>query len=94
MSFDPISMQYTPARYEFDQEIEKFLSNIFDYYSTFHAFALSDLTHEKGGPWDTVWNEAEKRAVPGMIIPNELICAWFRSHGGVYRTDREQRFFI
>jgi len=73
--FDPDTMTYVPAVYSFDHDTTAFLSNIFDYYSKFHPFRLSDLTHEKGGPWDTIWNEAARRAVPGMIIPNELIAA-------------------
>lgn len=90
-SFDPIRLEFLPTVYKFDAETEKLLGNVFDYYSKFHAFQLSDLTHEKGGPWDTVWSEAQDRAVPGMVIPNELILAWFQRSGAVDWTDREQR---
>jgi len=86
VSFDAKHLAFTETKYEFDAETNKFLADIFDYYSHFHAFRLSDLTHEKGGPWDVVWAEAEKRAVPGMIIPNELIAAWFKQQRGVYST--------
>jgi uncharacterized phage-associated protein len=94
VSFDPKSLKYLPTLYSFDAETEKFLSNIFDYYSRFHPYQLSHLTHEKGGPWDQVWDEADKRAVPGMIIPNELIATWFCSRNALYWTDREQRDLV
>jgi uncharacterized phage-associated protein len=91
VSFDPIQMKFLPTSYSFDHETSIFLENIFDYYSQFHPFKLSHLTHEKGGPWDKVWSQAERRAVPGMIIPNELIEAWFSDQRALYWTDRERR---
>ena len=78
VSFDPINCAFCETAYDFDAEQGKFLSNIFDYYSRFHPFRLSDLTHEDGSPWDVVWKEAEHRAVPGMIISDDLIKNWFR----------------
>lgn len=81
-SFDLGSCTFVESAYSFDQELSKFLENVFDYYSHFHPFKLSDLTHEEGSPWDQVWREAEDRAVPGMIIPDELIMKWFREDGG------------
>ena len=92
MSFDPIVMKFTATLYSFDPETAEFLANIFDYYSKFHPFKLSHLTHEKGGPWDVIWTEADKRAVPGMVIPNDLIAAWFNGREALYWTDRERRF--
>lgn len=74
---------FSETMYNFDIDIEKFLSDVFDYYTKFHAFALSDLTHEHGSPWDVIWTQAEKRAVPGMTIPNDLIKTWFRERGKV-----------
>jgi len=91
VSFDPNTLKFSPTEYLLDDETAEFLSNIFDYYSKFHPFKLSHLTHEKGGPWDVIWTAAEKRAVPGMIIPNELIKAWFRDHRALYWTDHERR---
>jgi len=69
-----------------DTATEAFLRHIFDYYSQFAAFLLSDLTHEKGSPWDVVWSAAAARAVPGMYIPNQIIAAWFKQRREVYRT--------
>jgi uncharacterized phage-associated protein len=84
VSFDPSIPGFRETPYILDLKTEGFLGNIFDYYSQFHPFQLSDLTHEKGSPWDVIWSEAEKKAVPGMFIPNELIAAWFKRGGGVH----------
>jgi uncharacterized phage-associated protein len=92
VSFDPVVMEFTPTHYNFDEETALFLENIFDYYSKFHPFRLSDLTHEKGGPWEIIWSEAGRRAVPGMMIPDDLIKDWFQSHDALYWADHEQRF--
>lgn len=81
VSFDPVTMEYVATSYDFDPETTEFLANIFDYYSRFHPFQLSHLTHEKGGPWDVVWTRAEKKAVPG----------WFSDQRALYWTDRERR---
>jgi uncharacterized phage-associated protein len=63
--------------HQISPEIRRFLRNVFDYYSQYHPFKLSDLTHEKGSPWEEVWMEATRRAVPGMLISNESIRDWF-----------------
>jgi uncharacterized phage-associated protein len=86
VSFDPSKVCFCPTSCSVDTETEKFLCDIFDYYSQFHALKLSDLTHEKGGPWDVIWSAAAERAVPGMYIPNDLIAAWFRRRPEVYGT--------
>jgi uncharacterized phage-associated protein len=91
VSLDPSIARFVVTPYVFDSETSTFLANIFDYYSKFHPFKLSHLTHEKGGPWDVVWTQAEKNAVPGMVIPNHLIATWFAGQGALYWTDRERR---
>lgn len=78
VSLDAVKCEFCETAFRLEAETVRFLERIFDYYSQFHPFTLSDLTHEKGSPWDTVWKEAEKRAVPGMIIPDSLIIEWFR----------------
>jgi uncharacterized phage-associated protein len=86
VSFDVNQACFCQTPYSLDADTEKFLKDIFDYYSQFHPFKLSDLTHEKGSPWDVIWSAAATRAVPGMHIPNELIAAWFRQRPEVYGT--------
>ncbi len=78
VSFNVQKGCFTDAEYDFDEGLEMLLANVFDYYSQFHAFHLSDLTHEKGSPWDIIWTKAERQSVPGMVIPNDLIKKWFR----------------
>ena len=80
-SFDANVCGYVDTPADFHGEAAQFLNNIFDYYARFHAFKLSDLTHEPGSPWDVVWQAAETTAVPGMIIPDSLIMEWFRGDG-------------
>lgn len=73
------SAQYEVASHEhIEAATVELLRHVFDYYSQFHAFRLSDLTHEAGSPWDKVWSEATRRAVPGMVISNESIRDWFQ----------------
>lgn len=77
-SFDPVLLRYRDTPYQLDTQTTELLKTVFDYYAQFDAFELSHLTHETGGPWDTVWSGAQDRAVPGMVIPNKLILSWFR----------------
>ena len=79
--FDAGICGYVDAVASVDDETARFLGNIFDYYAPFHPFKLSDLTHERGSPWDVIWEAAESRAVPGMLIPDSLIIEWFRAEG-------------
>jgi uncharacterized phage-associated protein len=77
-------LNVTTAQYEtaswsnVDEDTKRLLRNVFEYYSQFHPFRLSHLTHDKGGPWDIVWGEATRRAVPGMIISDDSIRDWFQ----------------
>ena len=42
------TVQFEPAPYDsVDTETRSLLENVFDYYSRYHPFRLSDLTHEK-----------------------------------------------
>ncbi len=81
MSFDAHMGGFVPTPYNFDENTYIMLQNIFDYYTRFDPFTLSDLTHEKGSPWDIIWQRAERNAVPGMIIPDDLIKEWFTGKG-------------
>ena len=64
----------------FPDKIEIFLSQMFDYYAKFDSLKLSDLTHEQGSPWESTWIKAASGAVPGMIIPNDMIRDWHRNN--------------
>ncbi|WP_342152577.1 Panacea domain-containing protein [Methylorubrum sp. SB2] len=89
-SFSIASSGFVESPYDFNEELTKFLGEIFDYYSKFHAYKLSDLTHEAGAPWDVVWRQADSKAVAGMVIPNSLIRSWFSDQTALYWTSRER----
>jgi uncharacterized phage-associated protein len=93
-TFDPASCLFRDTPYHFDNDMTLFLEHIFDYYSQFHPFKLSDLTHEEGSPWEIVWAEAERRAVPGMIIPDSLIMKWLRDGGGSHVGQKRRGYSI
>lgn len=90
VSLDLLKGGFSETPYELDERLQRFLENVFDYYAKYHAFTLSELTHEKGGPWAQIWSRAQNRAVPGMLIPNNLILDWFQSATSAYSTQREQ----
>jgi len=73
------TVEFEPAAYHsLDEETRRLLQQVFDYYSHYHPFRLSHLTHEKGSPWEQVWDTASRRAVPGMVISNDAIREWFQ----------------
>lgn len=86
-------LDVSTAKYEIaklqdvDEETLRLLRNVFDYYSQYHPFDLSKLTHIEGSPWEEVWSAATRRAVPGMVISDDSIRVWFqqnrRTLGGV-----------
>lgn len=80
--FDPRELTFVYAFEFFPENETQLLIDIFRYYSQFHAYKLSDLTHEIDSPWDKVWKEAEAKAVPGMFISNDMIKNWFSVPGG------------
>jgi uncharacterized phage-associated protein len=41
------------------------------------AWYLSELTHQPGSPWDSVWTKASEEINVGMRIPNDLIRQYF-----------------
>jgi uncharacterized phage-associated protein len=88
---DISTAKYVPATYEnLGDETSEFLRQVFRYYSRYHPYKLSDLTHEKGSPWETVCAEATRRAVPGMIISNDSIRAWFERTRQMLRSTADK----
>lgn len=76
--YDPISREKEKAQHNFSNDVASFLLAIFEEYARHHAFTLSDMSHETGGPWDKVWNDASHIVNPGMVISNEEIKQYFR----------------
>ena len=54
-----------------------FLNNILEIYGKYSGPHLSNLTHEKGSPWDIIWNGREKRARIGLRITDTDILNHF-----------------
>lgn len=60
-----------------DADLKAFLDRIWEVYGDYTAIQLSNMTHEEGTPWDTVWGE---HGVPrGTDIPSECIKEYFVS---------------
>lgn len=54
-----------------------FLDSVWDLYSKYSAIKLSNMTHEEGGPWHTIYTDWEKKPPRGTDIPRELIREYF-----------------
>jgi uncharacterized phage-associated protein len=55
----------------------RFVKSIFDAYHVYDAWALSDMTHEPGSPWDEIWNSSEPVGRLALRIKNEDIQSHF-----------------
>ncbi len=62
-----------PVVYAHDNETLEILESVWHNYKNYSGKDLTNLSHEKGGPWDIVWNELGGRNIPNAVIPNELI---------------------
>jgi uncharacterized phage-associated protein len=54
-----------------------FVTSIFDSYHHYDAWDLAEMTHEKGSPWDKLWNTELPFGRLGLRIKNEEIKAHF-----------------
>lgn len=50
-----------------------FLDRIWEVYKNYNGLQLSTLTHQKGTPWDIVWNEKGGCKKNSAIISNDII---------------------
>jgi uncharacterized phage-associated protein len=65
-----------PCTYEFRPEELDFLTGVARRYISLTAGTLVAISHEKGGPWDQVWNH-DKAVNASMNISNEIIRDWY-----------------
>lgn len=56
-----------------DESAKKLLENVWNAYSNLDGLQLSTLTHQKGTPWDVIWNERGGKDFKSEPIPNDLI---------------------
>lgn len=54
-----------------------FVEQVFVAYHMKGAWELSDMTHERGSPWDRIWNTEEPLGRLGLRIPQEEIRRYF-----------------
>jgi uncharacterized phage-associated protein len=62
--------------YDLPTDESQFLASVTQKYVRLRPRALVALSHEKGGPWDRVWNH-DTATNASMSITNELIKAWY-----------------
>lgn len=61
------------ATHQNDVEIASFLKSVWNVYKKYDGIALSAMTHQKGTPWDRVWNGEHGRNGRDIPIPNNYI---------------------
>jgi uncharacterized phage-associated protein len=61
------------------QDDKEFIQSVFSAYQIYHAWELSEMTHEAGSPWDKIWNSSEPIARLGLRLTNAEIKAHFDS---------------
>lgn len=83
--FDPYKNQKTLVEPIILSSDEDFVREIFEAYHVYDAWRLSDMTHEKGSPWDLIWNASEPMGRFALRIRNEDIKQHFISLGNRFR---------
>lgn len=71
--FDLVTRRFDEVYENIKSDDLEFLQTIVCGYGNLHAFELSEMTHELGGPWDMVRNASKGRVSLGMFIPNSTI---------------------
>jgi uncharacterized phage-associated protein len=73
---NPESGCYEICRYTLDSDEKAFLESVAKKYVRLTPSALVALSHEKGGPWDQVWNHATLTNA-SMSITDDVIRNWY-----------------
>ena len=76
-----IKHPYFPGEYDGMQlsNVEnELLDRVYQVYGHLKPFQLSGLTHQKGTPWDKVWNKQGGKRMRDAVIPNPLIQKHFK----------------
>lgn len=64
------------CEYDFSDNERRFLEEIGRKYVGFSSGALVTMSHEKGGPWEQVWNHSTP-VNASMSISNDIIRDWY-----------------
>jgi uncharacterized phage-associated protein len=60
-----------------DHEAAAIVDRIWEVYKSFSPIQLSNMTHESDTPWRQIVNENPKGVPRGLVIPNDVIRAYF-----------------
>jgi uncharacterized phage-associated protein len=73
---DALSGENRIVAYVFDQQTQKLLEKIVDFYSRLRAGDLVELSHVRGGPWHLAWFH-QGTVNPGMKIDDAKIVEFY-----------------
>jgi uncharacterized phage-associated protein len=76
MSMNPANGKPELVLYELDSDTMNRIKRIFGFYGQMEPWDLVDMSHEKGGPWDQIFNHSGK-INPGMKITHTAIHEFF-----------------
>lgn len=76
LAMEPRTGEKIIAQCWLDKPTRQLLDQVIDFYSQLSAGQLVDLSHAKGGPWESVWNHGG-RINPGMKIDNSEIVSYY-----------------
>lgn len=62
-----------------DVQAEALLQKVWDVYKKFNGVQLSTMTHQKDTPWDIVWNQQNGKENKDVIIPDDIIEAYYKT---------------
>lgn len=60
------------------ENAKELIERVWEAYGDISAVQLSNMTHEDGTPWHTVWMPMAAKPIKRKDIPNELIAEYFR----------------
>lgn len=63
--------------YDLPELVTLHIGNIIEFYGSYSASRLSQISHEVGAPWDQVWNGTGSR--PGMTIDDNNTKNYYKS---------------
>lgn len=61
-----------------NEELKSFLNKIWQVYGKMNGLELSSLTHQRGTPWDIVWNVNKGKNQKSAFIPNNIIMEHYK----------------
>ena len=61
-----------------DQWLYDLLGRVWEVYGDYTPIQLSNLTHEPGTPWRTLYDQFNGKIPPGLHLPDEMIKAYLK----------------